>query len=102
MLLLTAIYHIVLRVDSLGSMARFYCDVLGCIRKREVEELGLVQLRACADLIDWVAVHGELGRSGGLAPGHEGRNMDHFCLSVAGVSEQDLCAYLASRSIQQS
>ena len=48
MLLLTAIYHIVLRVDSLGSMARFYCDVLGCIRKREVEELGLVQLRACA------------------------------------------------------
>ena len=28
--------------------------------------------------------------------------MDHFCLSVSGVSEQELCAYLASRSIQHS
>ena len=36
MLLLSAIDHIVLRVTSLDSMARFYCDVLGCIREREV------------------------------------------------------------------
>lgn|GEM_PF-3702740 len=43
MLLITAIYHIVLRVNSQGSIARFYCDVLGCIGKREVEELGLAQ-----------------------------------------------------------
>ena len=91
MLLLSAIDHIVLRVTSLDSMARFYCDVLGCIREREVEELGLVQLRAGGSLIDLVAVHGELGKSGGIAPGHEGRNMDHFCLSVSGVSEQELC-----------
>ena len=41
MLLLSAIDHIVLRVNSLDSMAHFYCDVLGCIREREVEELGL-------------------------------------------------------------
>ena len=60
MLLLSAIDHIVLRVTSLDSMARFYCDVLGCIREREVEELGLVQLRAGGSLIDLVAVHGEL------------------------------------------
>ena len=58
MLLLSAIDHIVLRVTSLDSMARFYCDVLGCIREREVEELGLVQLRAGGSLIDLVAVHG--------------------------------------------
>jgi len=102
MLLLSAVDHIVLRVTSLDSIARFYCDVLGCIREREVEELGLVQLRAGGSLIDLVAVHGELGKSGGIAPGHEGRNMDHFCLSVSGVSEQELCAYLASRSIQHS
>ena len=44
----------------------------------------------------------ELGKSGGIAPGHEGRNMDHFCLSVSGVSEQELCVYLASQSIQHS
>ncbi len=28
--------------------------------------------------------------------------MDHFCLSVSGVSQQELCAYLASWSIQHS
>lgn len=78
MLLLSAIDHIVLRVTSLDSMARFYCDVLGCIREREVEELDLVQLRAGGSLIDLVAVHGELGKSGGIAPGHEGRNYGSF------------------------
>ena len=65
MLLLSAIDHIVLRVTSFDSMARFYCDVLV---HQGVEELGLVQLRAGGSLIDLIAVHGELGKSGGIAP----------------------------------
>ncbi len=74
----------------------------GCNKARELEELGRVQLRASDSLIDLVAVHGELGNSGGIAPGHERRNMNNSCLSVAAVPEQKLCASLASRSIQYS
>ena len=102
MLSISAIDHIVLRVSSLDIMTRFYCEVLGCVKERELEEFGLVQLRAGASLIDLVAVDGELGKAGGIAPGHEGRNLDHFCLSVSGVSENELCAYLVSKSIQFS
>ena len=102
MLLITALYHIVLRVNSQGSIARFYCDVLGCIGKREVEELGLVQLRASDSLVDLVALHRELANSGALAPSHGGHNMDNFCLSVSAVLKHKLCAFLASRFIQHS
>ena len=102
MLSIYAIDHIVLRVSSLERMTRFYCEVLGCVKEREVEDIGLVQLRAGASLIDLVSVDGELGKPGGIAPGHEGRNLDHFCLTVSGVSEQELCAYLISQSIDSS
>ena len=61
-----------------------------------------MQLRASDRLIDLVAVHGELGSSGGIEPGHERRNMNNSCLSVSAVPEQKLCASLASRSIQYS
>ena len=74
----------------------------GCIKARELEELGRVQLRASDSLIDLVAVRGELGNSGGIAPGHERRNTNNSCLSVSAVPEQKLWASLASRSIQYS
>ena len=38
--------HVVLRARNADALTRFYCDVLGCRREREVAELGLVQLRA--------------------------------------------------------
>lgn len=74
--------HLVLRVRSLPAMIAFYRDVLGCRIEREQPELGLVQLRAGASLIDLVDVAGSLGRAGGTAPGAEGRNLEHFCLRV--------------------
>lgn len=74
--------HLVLRVRSLPAMIAFYRDVLGCRIEREQRELGLVQLRAGASLIDLVEVAGSLGRAGGAAPGAEGRNLEHFCLRV--------------------
>lgn len=74
--------HIVLRVTDLERMLAFYCDGLGCRVERRQDEIGLVQLRAGAALIDLVPVDGELGRAGGVAPGREGRNLDHFCLRI--------------------
>lgn len=74
--------HLVLRVTDAEAMIRFYRDVLGCTIERRRDDLGLIQLRAGRSMIDLVPVAGRLGRIGGVAPGPEGRNVDHFCLRV--------------------
>ena len=74
--------HLVLRVRDMAAMERFYCDVLGLSVERRQERIGLVQLRAGAQLVDLVDAGGMLGQAGGAAPGAEGRNLDHFCLNL--------------------
>jgi glyoxylase I family protein len=74
--------HLVLRVLDVERMLQFYCGVLGCTVERRQDEIGLVQLRAGRSIVDLVPVDGKLGRTGGAAPGREGRNLDHFCLRV--------------------
>ena len=91
--------HVVLRVRDAARMARFYCDVLGCSVERERPELGLIQLRAGASLIDLVSVDGELGKKGGAAPGKEGRNMDHLCLRIEPFDQNALIAHLVSNGV---
>jgi catechol 2,3-dioxygenase-like lactoylglutathione lyase family enzyme len=89
--------HLVLRVRDVAAMRRFYCDVLGCTFEREQAEIGLLQLRAGASLIDLVDVEGKLGRKGGAAPGREARNLDHFCLRIDPFDGDALRAWLSSR-----
>lgn len=89
--------HLVLRVRDVEAMLRFYTEVLGCTLERTQEELGLYQVRAGASLIDLVTVDGKLGRAGGAAPGKDGRNLDHFCLSVEPFDGEALRAWLAAR-----
>ena len=91
--------HVVLRVADMDRAVRFYCDVLGCHVERRVEAIGLIQLRAGAALIDIVGVKSELGRLGGAGPGPEGRNMDHFCLTIEPFDEAALRAHLADHGI---
>lgn len=91
---LTAIDHVVLRVRDMPRMRRFYCEALGCTVDRWREDLGLLQLRAGASLIDLVDVDGAIGRQGGAAPGTEGRNMDHVCLRVDGYDEDVMKVHL--------
>ena len=92
--------HIVLRVQDLRSMLRFYIDVLGCTMERTQEKMGLYQVRAGASLIDLVPVDGKLGRMGGAAPGAEGRNLDHFCLRVDPFDEQAIRTHLSACGIE--
>lgn len=92
--------HLVLRVVDLDRMLRFYCEVLGCTVERRQDEIGLVQLRAGASLIDLVPVDGKLGRVGGAAPGAQGRNLDHFCLRVAPFDVEDIRRWLAAHGVE--
>ena len=91
--------HLVLRVADGDRAVRFYCDVLGCREERRVADIGLIQLRAGAALIDIVGVDSALGRMGGAAPGPEGRNLDHFCLRVEPFDEARLRAHLAAHGV---
>ena len=99
MIQLQRIDHVVLRIRDEAEMLRFYCDILGCGIERRLDDLGLIQLRAGAALIDLVPVDGELGRAGGAAPGREGRNMDHLCLRVEPFDAEALRTHLLSAGL---
>ena len=87
--------HLVLRVQDLAAMLRFYCEGLGCTVEKRQDAIGLVQLRAGRALLDLVPVDGKLGRAGGVPPGREGRNLDHFCFRVEPFDEAEIRAQLA-------
>ncbi len=91
--------HLVLRVADLDRATAFYRDVLGCPVEKWQPELGLLQLRAGAALIDLVPLDGKLGREGGAGPAAEGRNLDHFCLRLAAFDEAALRAHLARHGV---
>lgn len=98
-LTLARIDHIVLRVIQLEPMLQFYCKVLGCRIERRQDEIGLVQLRAGASMVDLVPVDGKLGRQGGAPPGAEGRNLDHICFRVESFDAAAIAAHLAAAGI---
>ena len=100
MISIAGLDHVVLRVRDLERALAFYRDVLGLPIERELPpEIGLVQLRAGAALVDLVPVGGAIGRQGGAAAGEEGRNMDHFCLQVEPFEEEALRAHLAKHGV---
>jgi len=86
--------HLVLRVTDLKAMMHFYGDELGCPEEKIQDNLGLYQLRAGTALIDLVPIDGPLGSKGGAAPGAEGRNLDHFCLTVDPWDPDAITAHL--------
>ncbi len=91
--------HLVLRVRDLPAALHFYVDLLGCRIERRQDAIGLVQLRAGAQLIDLVPLDGPLGRAGGAGPGAEGRNVDHFCLKVDRLDEPAVRRWLSERGV---
>ncbi|KAF1719647.1 VOC family protein [Pseudoxanthomonas wuyuanensis] len=92
--------HVVLRVRDAAAMEAFYCGVLGCRVERRRQDIGLLQLRAGASLIDLVDVAGKLGAMGGAAPGVEGRNMDHLCLQVEPFDLEAILVHLRSHGVR--
>ena len=96
---LLGIDHVVLRISDLAKSLAFYVDALGCEVEKRQEDIGLIQLRAGASLIDLVPIDGKLGRAGGAAPGAEARNVDHFCLEIAPFEEAAIRAHLAAHGV---
>ncbi|MEW6981888.1 VOC family protein [Colwelliaceae bacterium 6471] len=95
--------HIVLRTEKPQELSDFYCNVLGCKLERTTsDELGLTQLRAGNSLIDIVDVNAQLGKVGGPPPETLGNNVDHFCLQIAAVDEQELQTYLIKHGVELS
>jgi glyoxylase I family protein len=92
--------HVVLRVTDLDASLRFYTDALGCKPERQLEELGLYQLRAGSSLIDLVRVDSPLGKLGGGPPAQEGRNVDHFAIQLGRFDENAIRAHLAQHEIE--
>ncbi len=98
---IAGIDHIVLRTTKLAAMLDFYCNVLGCTVERETSaEMGLTQLRAGNALIDLVTVDSRLGRMGGGPPARSENNLDHFCLQLKPVSEEEIRQHLSSHGIE--
>jgi catechol 2,3-dioxygenase-like lactoylglutathione lyase family enzyme len=91
--------HLVLRVTDIQRMMDFYIETLGCTLEKTNEQAGLYQLRAGGSLIDLVPVAGKIGRLGGAAPAKEGRNLDHFCLSIEPFEAEGLKSYLREKGI---
>lgn len=105
---LQRIDHVVLRARDSARLVGFYRDVLGCAVEREVADLGLIQLRAGASLIDVVAADSRLGRLGGAGPAADrrstaaGPNMDHVCLRVEPFDPEVITAHLVQHGAAPS
>ncbi|VVE63538.1 lactoylglutathione lyase [Pandoraea anapnoica] len=94
-----ALDHVVLRTNDVARLRHFYIEVLGCTLEKVQDDIGLVQLRAGDALIDLVDVAGKIGRQGGVAPGPEGHNLDHFCLRVEPFDDKAIRNALASHGV---
>ena len=82
--------HVVLRVADMDRAIAFYEQVLGLHVERRLEEIGLVQLRAGASMIDLVPR---------TEDEDEGRNMDHFAVRIETMDVPALSAHLRRHGI---
>jgi catechol 2,3-dioxygenase-like lactoylglutathione lyase family enzyme len=95
---INAIDHVVLRVKDLAAALAFYRDALGLVIERELD-IGLVQLRAGASLIDLVPVSSPLGSAGGPAAASTGHNMDHFALELTRFDADAIFTHLDTHGV---
>ena len=96
---LEGIDHLLLLVDGIEPALAFYENVLGCVLEERYPQWGMAQLRAGAALINLVDTADERG-AWAVPAAAGGRNMDHFCLALAGHDEGDLRRHLALHGVE--
>lgn len=81
--------HVVISVADMAAAIDFWTAGLGAHIERRIQEIGLVQLRAGASLID-LAPRGDDG---------PGRNMEHVCVRIEPWDEKAIRAHLSACGI---
>jgi glyoxylase I family protein len=84
--------HVVLRCRDQDRMLDFYTRVLGLNEERRIAQIGLIQLRAGASMIDLVPAAEPRIESG--------TNVDHFCLGIETDDLRSAMNYLRTNSVE--
>jgi glyoxylase I family protein len=84
--------HVVLRCRGQARMLDFYTRVLGLAEERRIDQIGLIQLRAGAAMIDLVPAPEPRVESG--------LNVDHFCLGLEIADLGDAVRYLRANAVE--
>jgi glyoxylase I family protein len=83
--------HVVLRCRDIARALDFYTRLLGLTEERRIEQIGLIQLRAGASMIDLVPADRR---------DEAGRNVDHLCLGVEAPDLREVAALLRDAGVQ--
>jgi glyoxylase I family protein len=84
--------HVVLRCRDQERMLDFYIRILGLAEERRIDQIGLIQLRAGAAMIDLVPAPEPRVESG--------LNVDHFCLGLEIADLGDAVRYLRANAVE--
>jgi glyoxylase I family protein len=91
-LMVVELDHVVLRCRQQDRTLHFYSRVLGLKEERRIGQLGLIQLRAGASMVDLVPT---------VEPRVDtGTNVDHFCLGIETADLGSVISYLRSNSVE--
>jgi glyoxylase I family protein len=91
-LMVVELDHVVLRCRQQERTLDFYSRVLGLKEERRIGQLGLIQLRAGASMVDLIPT---------VEPRVDtGTNVDHFCLGIETDDLGSVISYLRSNSVE--
>ena len=95
---LAGIDHVVLLVEGMDEVTRFYTEVLGCSVDNDLPQYGMRQLRAGAALIDLVDISSPEG-SWARPEIAGGRNVDHVALGLRPADPEAVRRHLTENGV---
>jgi glyoxylase I family protein len=91
--------HVVLRTRRLADLVAFYCR-LGCTVERDrVAEMGMMQLRLGACMLDIITRPGEISDDTGHQKDTDAFNLDHFAVRIDPFNEAAILEFCAAHDI---
>ncbi len=97
---LFGIDHVVLLVDDLDGMTKWYETVLGCKVAKHNKEFQMIHLDAGSSLIDLVDKKGPLGKQGSSDDAKEvEKKLDHICLALYDFDENAIKEHLSYHGV---